>query len=326
MSYIKLWGGEGNEADVDIWFVHGLRGDRENTWSKGMYYVPPLSFSVKSGDTCWPRHFLKDDIPNSRIFTWGYDSSVLNLTKSASHATIFGHAESLLGDISETRGTSEEEERPLIFVGHSLGGLVIKEALIRSAEYFHNQQDEELGAIYACTKGVVFLGTPHRGSDLTPYGHIVAKAAKLALQNPNDHLVTLLEKESAILEHQRKSFSSISKDLALACVYEEMPTALGIVVPQWSAVIDGFNIREQPVPANHMDMCKFATRDETGYRRVLRLIKYVVCREFRGMSRASVQPSTQRLLPPAEQGLSGRSGLPASRTLDVAQAMEVEEA
>ncbi|KAK7954712.1 SERAC1 protein [Apiospora saccharicola] len=288
MSYTKFWNGEGGKANADIWFVHGLRGDKRNTWS--------------IGDACWPRDYLKDDIPNSRIFTWGYDSSVLHLTKGASHATVFGHAESLLGDISETRGTSEEETRPLVFVGHSLGGLVIKEvfgsppgALIRSAEYLHNKQDEELGSIYACTKGVVFLGTPHRGSDTVTYGKIVAKAAKLALRNPNDQLISMLEKESPILEHQRKSFASIGKDLALACVFEELPTALGIVcshtsssdgiqiVPQWSAVIDGFNVREQPVPANHMEMCKFATRDDVGYKRVIRLIKHVVGREFRAL-------------------------------------------
>ncbi|KAK8047458.1 hypothetical protein PG996_015522 [Apiospora saccharicola] len=188
------------------------------------------------------------------------NADVLHLTKGASHATVFGHAESLLGDISETRGTSEEETRPLVFVGHSLGGLVIKE-------------------VFGSPPGV-FLGTPHRGSDTVTYGKIVAKAAKLALRNPNDQLISMLEKESPILEHQRKSFASIGKDLALACVFEELPTALGIIVPQWSAVIDGFNVREQPVPANHMDMCKFATRDDVGYKRVIRLIKHVVGREF----------------------------------------------
>src|SRR6202044_4274369 len=51
-------------------FVHGLRGDRIATWSRDQI--------------CWPRGLLKDDIPNVRIITWGYDSSVLRTTKSAS--------------------------------------------------------------------------------------------------------------------------------------------------------------------------------------------------------------------------------------------------
>ncbi|KAK8135634.1 hypothetical protein PG984_003574 [Apiospora sp. TS-2023a] len=102
----------------------------------------------------------------------------------------------------------------------------------------------------------------------------------LMLQNPNDKLISLLEKESPILEHQRKSFSSISKGLDLTCMFEELPTAIGIVVPQWSAVIDGFNIRQQPIPANHMDMCRFATRDEIGYKRLAHRIKKVTSLEF----------------------------------------------
>ena len=195
--------------------------------SKVFQYNAPLTFPT--GNVCWPRDLLKVDAPKCRIFTWGYDSSVANVTQSASHATIFGHSESLLQDICMSRTREDEAKRPLVFVGHSLGGLVIKEALIRSSEYYFNKQDEELGAIYAFTKGIMFLGTPHRGSDLTSYGHIVAKVAKLLLRNPNERLISLLESESPILERQRRSFASISKDIGLACIIEELPTALGIV-------------------------------------------------------------------------------------------------
>ncbi|KAG7284892.1 hypothetical protein NEMBOFW57_009507 [Staphylotrichum longicolle] len=179
-----------------------------------------------------------------------------------------------------SRTSEDEAERPLVFVGHSLGGLVIKEALIRSSEYHFNKQDEQLGAVYPCTKGIVFLGTPHRGSDLIPYGHIVAKVAKLLLRDPNERLISLLESESPILERQRKSFASINKDIGLACVIEELPTALGIVVPEWSATIDGFNVKHQQVLANHMDMCKFANREEVGYRRVVFLLNNILRRKF----------------------------------------------
>ncbi len=195
--------------------------------SEVFQYNAPLTFPT--GNVCWPRDLLKVDAPKCRIFTWGYDSSVANVTQAASRATIFGHSESLLNDICISRTSKDEAERPLVFVGHSLGGLVIKGALIRSSEYHFNKQDEELGAVYLSTKGIVFLGTPHRGSDLTPYGHIVAKVAKLLLRNPNEKLISLLESESPILERQRRSFASISKDISLACVIEELPTALGIV-------------------------------------------------------------------------------------------------
>ncbi|KJR89828.1 ribonuclease p/mrp subunit [Sporothrix schenckii 1099-18] len=275
MAYQLLWNG-GDAPDADIWFVHGLRGNLIDTWS--------------SGKVCWPRDLLKVDTPTCRIFTWGYDVNVANVTHAASHATIFGHAESLLQDICMSRASKGEAERPLVFVGHSLGGLVIKEALIRSSEYFFNRQDEELGSVYACTKGIVFLGTPHRGSELTSYGHVVAKVAKVFLRNPNEHLISLLEKESPILERQRRSFASISKNLDIACVIEELPTSLGIVVPESSATIDGFNVKYQQIPRNHMDMCKFATQDELGYKRVVFLLCNIIKRTL-GKSCSQARPS-----------------------------------
>lgn len=70
-------------------FVHGLRGDKIDTWSKG--------------SVCWPRDLLVHDIKNARIITWGYDSKVLNAVKAASQESIFSHSENLLGDLARLR-------------------------------------------------------------------------------------------------------------------------------------------------------------------------------------------------------------------------------
>ena len=70
-------------------FVHDLRGDKLDTWSKGKI--------------CWPRDLLKKDLESARIITWGYDSKVLEFTKPASQESIFCHAEDLLADLSRLR-------------------------------------------------------------------------------------------------------------------------------------------------------------------------------------------------------------------------------
>jgi len=75
----------------------------------------------------------------------------------------------------------------------------------------------------------IFFGTPHRGSAKTVLAQLVANVAKVALQNPNDKLVEALLQDSQVLEHQRKSFASISKDLRLVCLAEEIPMAIGMV-------------------------------------------------------------------------------------------------
>lgn len=102
-------------------------------------------------------------------------------------------------------------------------------ALIRSAEYLHNRQDLSLGAIYSCTKGVVFLGTPHRGSDKVGLADIISCVAKVALRQPSHHLIRILAENSDILERQRSSFASISERMSLVCLYEEIPTGIGLV-------------------------------------------------------------------------------------------------
>ncbi|PVH70529.1 hypothetical protein DL98DRAFT_597736 [Cadophora sp. DSE1049] len=104
--------GEG-QIVADVVFVHGLRGDAIKTWSDGV--------------TCWPRDLLQYDVPNTWIITWGYDSNIAKLAEFSSQNSIFGHAENLLSDLAMKRRKLKEKIRPIIFVGHSLGGLVIKE-------------------------------------------------------------------------------------------------------------------------------------------------------------------------------------------------------
>jgi hypothetical protein len=94
--------------------------------------------------------------------------------------------------------------------------------LIRSKEYFTNTQDLQLGAIGKSTLGVIFLATPHRGSDTVQLADIIYKAAKLTGNLRNEHLLNSLRRDSDILESQRASFATISKEMPIKCIYEEL--------------------------------------------------------------------------------------------------------
>ena len=74
---------------TDIVFVHGLRGARMKTWSKGLI--------------CWPRDLLGKDLNEVRVVTWGYDANIANPFSPASQESIFGHANTLLGDLARLR-------------------------------------------------------------------------------------------------------------------------------------------------------------------------------------------------------------------------------
>jgi hypothetical protein len=159
------------------------------------------------------------------------------------------------------------------------------QALIKSSEHLKNNRNKAHGSIYSCTAGVVFLGTPHRGSDKAGLAKLVSNVAKVAFRQPNNNLVHSLDEDSDALERQRDSFTSISKDMPLVCLFEELPTGIGLVsfqfpflacclffggeqiVPQRSACLDGFLVQTGSIPANHMDMCRFANDSDIGYQR-----------------------------------------------------------
>ncbi|KAH6847170.1 hypothetical protein B0I37DRAFT_374407 [Chaetomium sp. MPI-CAGE-AT-0009] len=242
-------------SGTDIVFVHGLRGTRVTSWSKNGIY--------------WPEHLLGKDLTDVRVITWGYDATIANAFHAASKESIFGHADPLLDDLARLRvGIT----RPIVFVCHGLGGLVVKEALIKADNYNNHQRHRTLGDMFAKTTGVIFMGTPHRGSSQETYGDLLVKVAKVALRQPNDQLLQTLRPDSHILENQRGQFTTISSSISVVCIREELPTSIGVIVPETSASYDGFNVRRGAINANHMDMVKFASDKEPGYQRTLGFI------------------------------------------------------
>lgn len=72
----------------------------------------------------WPKDLLPTDCPNTRIMTWGYDTIVTKgIAAPTNKSNIFAHAKDLLYALDRER----PQGRPLIFVAHSLGGIVVKE-------------------------------------------------------------------------------------------------------------------------------------------------------------------------------------------------------
>jgi hypothetical protein len=97
--------------------------------------------------------------------------------------------------------------------------------LIRSSEYSNNGHHLRLGAVFKDTIGVVFVDTPHRGSDKAG----LAGIAKLTLRQPHKNPLRNIEEDSDIPERQRRLFASVSERLQLACLFEEKLMAIGVV-------------------------------------------------------------------------------------------------
>lgn len=104
----------------------------------------------------------------------------------------------LLDTLLEQRELAED--RPLVFIGHSLGGLIVKNAVIKANLY--SRYKHLLEAI--C--GILFLGTPHQGnleSDLVSVSSSAAFETIGDLRQGNADLVRKLLAESRFLRSIR---------------------------------------------------------------------------------------------------------------------------
>ena len=80
--------------------------------------------------------------------------------------------------------------------------------------------------IFLSTYGVVFLGTPHRGSQQAGWGILAANVFRAMLQDANISILRSLEQSSEILERIRENFERMmtrEKVKAYSFV-EELPT------------------------------------------------------------------------------------------------------
>jgi pimeloyl-ACP methyl ester carboxylesterase len=188
---VKVLHDGGNGACVDIVFVHGLTGNAYNTWlhkETGIY---------------WPSELLGQDIPNSRILSFGYDADVVHILGGgpASNSRLSNHAESLVGKLVRERERSETETRKIIFVAHSLGGLVTEQALIHSK----NSAEQHLNQVERYTIGIVFLGVPHCGSDLEAWATVGRRMVSI-LKRTNKDILGVLNPDSETLHIVENNF------------------------------------------------------------------------------------------------------------------------
>jgi hypothetical protein len=94
------------------------------------------------------------------------------------------------------------------FEAHSLGGIIVKEALRRS--FGHRDFQREYHRIYELTAGLIFFGTSHRGADPHSIFKMVAEQSlHLASFQVNEQLTLGLLPTSERLKELRDEFSKM---------------------------------------------------------------------------------------------------------------------
>ncbi|KAL6856623.1 hypothetical protein J3F83DRAFT_752225 [Trichoderma novae-zelandiae] len=250
------------DHEVDVIAVSGLGGHAYG------------SFKDKSGNYMWLQDALPFDLtsvrsgrPMARIMIYGHKSTVpqsrsvqdIDDLATALHSTLLALVQG-------------PQTRPIVLMGHSLGGLILKKTLITLSKS-RSQEDQKLfRAIY----GIVFFGVPHRGMD-------VASLIPMVGDGPNLPLIKSIGESSSALDQLQEGFHPALGDQGqseIICFYEtaESPTAQKdengrwrmnglptVLVTKASAVNcrpwESDDVHVCPIARSHSEIVKFGPAD-----------------------------------------------------------------
>ncbi|KAK1718213.1 NACHT and WD domain protein [Colletotrichum lupini] len=251
---------------ADIVFVHGLGGTSRHTWSKH-----------KNPELFWPLTFLplEPDICLARILTFGYNA---NFRKAGNISrSILDFAKDLLFDMRFSEDGQKNDLRmgdvPLIFVVHSMGGLIVKEA------YIQGQNDPDYQAIIKSISAITFLATPHRGTNLA---EILNKILQSTFVNNSKQYISELSNNSFMLQKLNEQFRHIAPKLDIVSFYETQSTSIGVknlrvmVLEKESSVLGYPGETSKALDADHHGICKYESPRDPNYVTVRNVLKSLI--------------------------------------------------
>ncbi|KAI1767803.1 TPR-like protein [Hypoxylon sp. FL1150] len=236
---------EATPPTVDLVAVHGLnprnKDKKEHAWDTWRSPPGPKGH-------LWLRDSLPKTLPDSRIFLYEYNATVVY---GNDRTTFLDKANDLLEAIRIER--DDAKSRPIIFLGHSMGGLLIKQALINA----HNHADPKYKSIKEATSGLVFFATPHNGGDqmLVTLGGLAAKMARSLGFQKGENLVKVLESGNMFSDIMSEHF----RHQLLAYDIVSFWGASDNIVPREGARLrlPGDHEKIVTLEADHSGVCKF---------------------------------------------------------------------
>ncbi|KAK1427396.1 hypothetical protein QVD17_16080 [Tagetes erecta] len=259
------------DPSLDVIFVHGLRGGPFKTWrlsecksSSKSGLVEKIDEEAGKQGTFWPGEWLSADFPDARLFSLKYKT---NLTQWSGSSLPLQEVSSML---LEKLIAARIGDRPVVFVTHSMGGLVVKQML-------HQASAENRGNLVKNTVGVVFYSCPHFGSKLAdmPWrmGYVLRPAPSIGeLRSGSTRLVEL---NDFIRDLHKKG----SLDVLSFCETKVTPIVEGYggwafrleIVPIESAY-PGFGELVVLESTDHVNSCKPISRTDPSYSETLQFL------------------------------------------------------
>lgn len=262
----KLFEGNDENCQLDVVFIHGLNGHAFETWKN-------------TKEEIW-LHWLFDEFDDISVWTIGYDA-----TSTAWKSDAMPMSQRGLNLLEKLNTTDNIGTRPLIFVVHSMGGLILKYILELS------QQNKKYHNIINNTKSIVFLATPHTGS----IGATFLKGLNIIYRA--NYIVKELSKGNPELNRLENSFCSLVKEKDLKCFsfYETKEVRLpekkfwftdkkipfintkGLKIVSEESARGSFT-QDPPIPLDkdHINICKIESKDDLIFKKVKEFISDIL--------------------------------------------------
>jgi len=144
-------------------------------------------------DFMWIRDYLPRELPSIRVILFGYDTTLKGSHSFKMPDDIANHLISQL----VTGGWGEPSAKPIVFLAHSLGGIIFKQAIVMLAN------SPAVNDMLRLLKGAVLLGVPNFGMDQAHLEEVVR-------YQPNRGLVEYLRSDCDTLLRMDEAFANLA--------------------------------------------------------------------------------------------------------------------
>jgi pimeloyl-ACP methyl ester carboxylesterase len=240
MAELHLMSKSDGDIKTHVVFIHGLGGHYENTWISS---TPDKGF--------WP-NWLSEDVDNIAIWSVEYLNPISRWrSQKAMHFT--DRAKDILHRLNQEPLFRDGE---IIFVGHSMGGLMIKQM------FHYADRSSELQSIIGRVNKVCFLATPHRGSD----GADLIDWLRVIIL-PSAATASLLKNDPNLRELNEWYRASVrNRDVDHLILMENQPCKRLITIVTPDSADPGLNTEALLVDADHLSITKLANKQSQIYR------------------------------------------------------------
>ncbi|KAI5776307.1 hypothetical protein EDC01DRAFT_683096 [Geopyxis carbonaria] len=233
---------------ADVVAVTGLAGHAYSSWQN------------RRSQQMWLQDFLPNDVKNIRVMTYGYDTEFFN---SADNSAMVDFRKSFVQQLEVARNSDEARNRPLIFVGHSLGGSLILQLLM------HSRNSKLYKHILNATCAIFLFGVADQGLRTEQLDEMVLQMGPSGRDSRAQlRLLRLLKENSDFLTNQKEDLMDIWEGRKIFSFYQTVNN-----IPSQLYLSNEIRI---PIRGNHTQMVQFSTKSDSAYQVFLRHIQNCV--------------------------------------------------